>query len=343
MTDAARRTNPARAAAALAAAAFLVAGTACHQGEGVTLESVHVSPDPLYLAVGHPQQLTLVGHYSDGRTAELRTGVVWTSTLVATAAVDGKGVVTPLSAGQAQITATYDPAGLSVTIDVTSRVVVFVDAEDPLPLHGAVDTTATYFRVSGLAPGTMYSPAVYGMSDDVDLAVYADASLAPEAELCRSESIGRYDESCVAPASAAGDLWIVVDGQWTRDGATFALDLPETEPVELADVLAYPEELPRSGEVGVEKRYLEIVGLAPGTAYEVRISGLTADVDLAVWADPYTYALLCESYAADVVEDFCVATAGESGTFFVELDGQTSRYGGPWTLALTVATPTAPK
>lgn len=331
------RAQPRRAGIAallLLTLAAAACGNEAPPASAVTLESLAVGTGQAYAAVGVPQQLTVTGHYSDGTAAALTSGVTWASSDTSVATVDpSSGIVTPWSQGTAQISARHGPSGLSATASLTARLIVPVAAG--AVVQSQVDTTAAFFHVSGLTPGGMYSPTLSHMTDDVDLAVYADPSMSQESRLCVSESVGIVTETCLAPASSSGEIWVYVDGEWTRDGARFELEVPAAQPAQLAGTLAYPAQLPYSGSVGVGDLVYEVTGLTPGARYEIRIANLTADIDLAVYGDPYEYGLLCESYASGTVDDSCTATADPEGVFFVEVDGETTRSGGSYTLSIT--------
>jgi hypothetical protein len=159
--------------------------------------------------------------------------------------------------------------------------------------------------------------------------------MAPESMLCSSEAIGTVDEWCLAPASGSGELWVTVDGQWTRAGASFAFAVPLAPPMELAATLAYPGGFPYAGSVAVAKQFFKVTGLKPGASYEVRISDLSADIDLEVYADQYDYGSICESFLDGRVDDFCAASSTGAGELFIEIDGETTRTGGTYTLTVT--------
>jgi hypothetical protein len=89
-----------------------------------------------------------------------------------------------------------------------------------------VDRTAAFFRVPALTPGATYAPAVSDVTGDVGVFVFSDASMTSGARLCGSKRVEVVVDSCVAPATALGELWIAVDGFWTRAGAGFTLDVP---------------------------------------------------------------------------------------------------------------------
>jgi hypothetical protein len=314
-------------------AAFVLT-VACGGGSTPTLESLTLGDGVAYAEVGAQQQLTATGHYSDGTDRALTAGLTWRTSDPSLVAVSDTGLLTPWAKGDVQITATDPATGASSTRALTARAMVRVTGSAS-PTAGRVDTSATYFHVSGLVPGGMVTPSVVGMSDDVDLAVFGDLSMAPGSLLCDSVQVGDWDEWCVAPASATGELWIAVDGEWTRDGATFTLQLPASEEVALTGPPLTPATLPYAGAVGATHQFLGLTGLTPGQAYEVRLSNLTADIDLAVYADRYEYRSLCESFRDGTADDACVATAGADGAFVVEVDGRTTLEGGGFTLSVT--------
>lgn len=313
-------------------AALLAVTLAACGGSAPTLDRIAIGNARTYASVGVPQQLAVTGYFSDGTAYVLTTGVRWRSSNEAVASVDGAGVVTAWAKGATVITATHDN-GLSATNDLTARVVTVLRAGATLPGAGTVDLSTSYFRISGLVPGAMYSPTVSGMTDDVDVAVYSDASLGTK--LCESITVGGAAESCVAPVPSSGELWVEVNGEWTRTGASFAVDVPGAPAMSLAGALAFPAGFPHTGTVGATREFIEVGGLRPGATYEVRLTGLSADIDLGVFGDPYQYAALCESFQSGTVDDFCNAKATSSGKLFVEIDGTTTVAGGSYTLRVT--------
>lgn len=329
------RTHPRLTRNALPALLVALLAGCGGSGGGPRLQALTLGDGPTYTIVGQPQQLTATGTYSDGRKAQVQTGLTWSSSDPAVVSVDATGQLIPWGAGQVRITSTDEQTGVSATADIVSRVVGALTWGDTLPASGRVDTGAAYFRVSGLAPGTMYTPALSNLSDDVDLAVFSDISMTDQVQLCHSAMVGHVDERCTAPANQAGELWIAVDGQWTQSGASFAIDLPATQPVTLASTLAFPAAFPYAGVVGATKKFVKVTGLAAGTTYEVRISGLAADLDLEAYQDAYEYRSVCESFLSGTVDDFCDATPNAAGELIIEIDGQTSPAGSVFTLAIT--------
>ncbi|MGC3998337.1 MAG: Ig-like domain-containing protein [Anaeromyxobacter sp.] len=316
-----------------AAALLALTLAACAGSSDPTLQSLAIGDGTSYAEVGVLKQLPLTGQFSDGASKPITGGVTWTSSDPSLAAVDANGVMSPWTDGTVQITATHTATGLTATAEVVTRRFTAVPADAAL-VSGQVDTGAAYFHVSGLTPGMMYVPAAFGMTDDVDLLVYPDISMTRGTELCASFSVGRFDDWCIAPATGTGELWVTVDGQWTGHGASFDLDVPAAPEVAAALTLGLAE-VPYAGAIGSNRQVVKVTGLAPGAAYEVRLSGLTADVDLEVYADRYKYDSLCESFVSGTSDDACDATAGESGELYLELDGESSAEGGDYTLSLT--------
>ena len=87
-----------------------------------TLTSITLAPvTSTALNVGSTRQLTATGGYSDGGSAALTTGVMWTSGTPSIATVSSTGLVTGVSAGSSIITATS--GGVTTTTTVTVAVV----------------------------------------------------------------------------------------------------------------------------------------------------------------------------------------------------------------------------
>lgn len=332
MATTTRRTDPTRWMTSLAA--LLAMGVAaCSSGSSAPkLQSVAVGPSAAFVAVGSPQQFTANGTYADGSTAALTTGLTWTSSDAAVATVDSTGLVTPKTAGTVTIKAVETASGLSGTGALTARTVTAVTAL-PAALKLGDRGTALY-RVSGLTAGALYRASLDNLSDDVDLAVYSDLSLDATKRTCSSANVDTNAESCVVAASAAGDVLVQVDGKYTEAGADFRLSLPAPAPEPVDGTIASPGGLPYTATIGVAEKFFKVTGLTPGSAYEVRISGLTADIDVEVYADGYMYKSLCASYKPDLVDDFCTAMASSAGELYVEIDGESSGNGGKYTLTV---------
>ena len=77
----------------------------------VTLESITLSPASASIMVGATQQFSATGHYSDGSSAPLTSGLYWSSSAAGVATVSASGLATGVSAGTATISAMVILAG----------------------------------------------------------------------------------------------------------------------------------------------------------------------------------------------------------------------------------------
>jgi hypothetical protein len=298
------------------------------------LQALALPGAPSHLAVGATRQLGAVGRYSDGTTAPVASGLAWRSSDPAVAAVDASGQVTALAAGTVTITASEERSGVSTAAGLVARAFVTLAAAARAQ-PGQVDTGTAWLRLTGLTPGAFYRPELRDLDDDVDLAVYADASLADAAELCVSSTVGTAPESCAAPANAEGELYLAVDGTWTEAGAKFLVEAEPASPPPLRGTVAFPADLPLKGTVDATEANYRVTGLTPGARYLVRLSGISDDLDLEIYADAHQYRSLCASYLAGLVEDACTATATAAGELFVEVDGESTRRGSDFTVSVT--------
>jgi hypothetical protein len=73
------------------------------------LTSIALTPNtPSILAVGATQQLTAIGTYSDGSTADISSRVIWSSDDTRTVNISSTGLATCEGGGTASITATLE-------------------------------------------------------------------------------------------------------------------------------------------------------------------------------------------------------------------------------------------
>jgi hypothetical protein len=338
---------PLRRRAALLAALALAACSSGSQGtpsstptptptptQAPALQALTLAAGPVFLAVGSAQRLVATGKYSNGSTAAVAgSDLAWASSNPAVATVDAIGALTVVGKGTATISATHRGSGVWSGFELTARAVTAVaygTADVPRSAH--VDTAQAYYKVSGLVPGAFYNIEVEHLDDDVDLAVFSDLSLSDDAELCTSEAVGKAAESCSAPANAVGELYVTVDGEWSEEGSGFQLDVSPAAPVSLAATLAFPGGVPVTGSVGSGELFYVVTGLTPGAAYEVRLSQLTGDADLEVYADRYEFKSACTSYNSGTAAEACVAAANAAGELLVEVDGESTANGSAFKL-----------
>ena len=83
-----------------------VAGNTTLTVSTATLDSITVTPANLSMANASSLQFTATGHYSDGRTPDITTGVSWSSANNIVASIDALGLAKSHSLGTTTITAT---------------------------------------------------------------------------------------------------------------------------------------------------------------------------------------------------------------------------------------------
>lgn len=108
-----------------------VAGTTVLTVTPATLRTIQVTPFAPTLPVGFNTRLTATGIYSDNSTQDLTGLATWTSSAPTVASVStamgSRGLVTPLSAGTATISATYAGVTGTTAVTVTSATLVSIE------------------------------------------------------------------------------------------------------------------------------------------------------------------------------------------------------------------------
>ena len=89
-------------------------------------------PLPIKLTVGSTQQLTAIGTYSNGSTADVTSQVTWASSNDTVAYISSSGSATGVAPGTASITAALSgDTSRTVTLNVTKAVPSFVTVNHP--------------------------------------------------------------------------------------------------------------------------------------------------------------------------------------------------------------------
>ncbi len=118
-----------------------------------TLSSIVVStPSPIKLTVGSTQQLTAIGTYSNGSTADVTSQVTWASSNDTVAYISSSGSATGVAPGTASITAALSgDTSRTVTLNVTKAVPSSVTVKPSSPANLTVGSTQQ-FTVIGTYP-----------------------------------------------------------------------------------------------------------------------------------------------------------------------------------------------
>jgi uncharacterized protein YjdB len=99
-----------------------VTGTGTLYVSAASLVGITVGPSGLSLALGVPAQLTATGTYSDGSTQDISASVSWSSSNGQLMTVAAGGLVTPLSIGNATVSASMNSQSGSVAVGVTAAI-----------------------------------------------------------------------------------------------------------------------------------------------------------------------------------------------------------------------------
>ena len=85
-----------------------------------TISAISVTPEGMTLPIGISQQFTATAIYSDGSTADLTSGVIWSSSSTAVATIDNTGLASTLAAGTTTIIATVGSLTDSTSLTVVA-------------------------------------------------------------------------------------------------------------------------------------------------------------------------------------------------------------------------------
>ncbi len=99
--------------------------------EPIIVTSIDITPAVVSLPSGTTVQLTATGTYSDGSTQDITSYASWSTSNGARATVSG-GLVTGVSAGTANITATVGAVSRSVTVTVTAAALSSIEITPPV-------------------------------------------------------------------------------------------------------------------------------------------------------------------------------------------------------------------
>lgn len=159
----------------------------------------------------------------------------------------------------------------------------------PILVTGSVDTGTSYYVVTGVTEGVVYTVRVTNLDGYVDL--YASNTpqnpSTPQVATCKSTKFENEDESCSITSNGA-PLHIWIDGAESNAGATFQLSVQRTGGGQINEgTAAQPVQLTvgesRASEVKTESFYR--FDTTPGVIYDVTGYNLVVYDDDATFAD----------------------------------------------------------
>lgn len=89
---------------------------------------------------------------------------------------------------------------------------------------GSVNVGVSYYQANNLAANTTYTVSLTGVSGDPDLYVFNNATMSGAAS-CRSIKGSNQTELCQASSDSNGKLWIFVDGELSRSGGSYQIQV----------------------------------------------------------------------------------------------------------------------
>ena len=181
------------------------------------VQSIRIGTPDTSLPVGATQQLSLTGAFADGSTQDLTLTANWQSANPAVATINSRGVVTAVSAGTVQFTASFGGLAQSTpTVHVSATALVSTTLKVPYPVINA------------------------GSSEQLSLiGVYADGT----SQDLTSLAIWKSSDSTVLQTSSTGFIQAVATGkaQITATLAGFsAVASIEAFPATLVSVVVLP-------------------------------------------------------------------------------------------------------
>ncbi|MDH4247453.1 MAG: hypothetical protein OEW39_06530, partial [Deltaproteobacteria bacterium] len=183
---------------------------------------------------------------------------------------------------------------------------------------GTVNTNVSYYQITGLTAGSIYTVTLSGTTDTLYLSGYLDNTWL---NMACWDSTTAATLNCVFRATGTS-LWLMVNGFSSVGGDSYTLSSVLGGFVNEGDWLNFiPVTPPYSGSVAkLGSSYYQIPGLTAGTAYTVSVSGLTDDVSLYVFADSAQANFRCGSYNTGTSTESCAAIP--TGTsLWVQVDG----------------------
>ncbi|MBI3188849.1 MAG: hypothetical protein HYZ31_13415 [Gammaproteobacteria bacterium] len=184
-----------------------------------------------------------------------------------------------------------------------------------LPFSGQVDSTRSYYVVTGLQPNYVY--AVTTSSTTRNLYVYAGTSF------------GSMEHSFTGRTNAAGELYVTAATGY-EDGAWFSFALgsannPEGKITSPLNISASSETTPHVGQVDNTASYYVVNGLTPGRYYMTHLNGVSSvRPTLEVFTDnTFTTPACVDSYLDADEEGRCLAAANTSGSLYLRVTNNT--------------------
>lgn len=201
---------------------------------------------------------------------------------------------------------------------------------------GMVDTTESYYTISGLTAGETYVMTATGVSSDGVPVMY----LYDNAALLGSTTYGDYacyrylsqaDQYCTFTPTGTS-VSIMMKGDIYSSGAVYTLNTAVALQSEGLTLDHSAGAFPYAGMTNDTASTYYVSGLIANQYYEVTLTNLSGDLDLAVGSGVSDVA--CDPQTGTTAET-CAFTTGSNSAMAIKVLGDKTVYGGTFTLGVT--------
>jgi len=171
------------------------------------LSSVVITPANPSVPVNTAQQLTAIGNYSDGSSADITGLVTWASNSTSVAVVSAGGLVTGKAAGKAGISATLGTVSGTTQVTVTAPTIVSI-AITPVGLTLGIGINQQYVATATYSDGSsadLTSGVTWGSSDSNTATINASglATTVAAGQVTITATLGALSDQSVLTVVAA--------------------------------------------------------------------------------------------------------------------------------------------
>ena len=206
----------------------------------------------------------------------------------------------------------------------------------PTTINGSTSGAANYYYKVPVSLGQQYTVNLTNLSltSNQDLFVYSDTYVTL---LCSSAQVGNANESCSTTATS-GFFFIKIQNVAGITGS-YTLSIAQIgssgnpEPL-VAPTSATPATI--NGSTTGASNYYYKIPVTFGQTYAVSISNMSANMDLRVYSDVYSFMMLCSSSSTGTATDSCVAAGPLGGFLYVHIQN-TAGVSATYTLTVTEA------
>lgn len=193
-------------------------------------------------------------------------------------------------------------------------------ATEGVPHSGQVDDTSSYYILTGLVPGKYYMTHMNGVVIGTGgITLYSNPAFDFASKICSVSGIYPEEEgTCLAPATASGELYVQIDAGWDITGSTYNIWTVESlisheglagVPMDITGGINAGSTVTHAGQVTTfnnNASYYKLVLNSGPANYTVSLANMTGNVDLEVWNAITGSTDSCLSKRDHLLEESCV-------------------------------------